>query len=117
MEASNTPHSQDSSMPHTGNLVLQKMKKVRFSIADLARSLQLADVTVSRQLRHAGLRSNIIWGAGLAMKHNFFADLAVLFPYPAIEATNPDPEKEALRARIKELEIEVAVLERILKKD
>lgn len=113
MEASNTPHSQDSSMPHTGNLVLQKMKKVRFSIADLARSLQLADVTVSRQLRHAGLRSHIIWGAGVAMKHNFFADLAALFPYPA----PADPEKEALRARIKELEVEVAVLERILKKD
>lgn len=86
---------------------------MHFSIAYLARSLQLADVTVSRQLRHAGLRSHIIWGAGLAMKHNFFADLAALFPYPA----PADPEKEALRARIKELEVEVAVLERILKKD
>ncbi len=67
----------------------------------------ISDTGVSAYCQRPSIQTAILWKAGLALKHNIFADLAAVFPYPP-DAVNP------LQKRVEDLERELAIYKSIV---
>jgi hypothetical protein len=95
-------------LPHIGNMLRTHIKKHRLFRSVLARMLGRDYSTVHKYEKKQSLHCKLLWELSLAIKHNFFADLAAQLP-PDFTTTAPDPTLP-LQERIAALEEENKVL-------
>jgi len=96
--------------PHMGKLLQDCIKEKRITQAQVARSMEVHPIVVTRYLRNQSLQAGILWKAGLALRQNFFADIAQVFPYDRWSET----EIAELRDRVRTLEKEVMIYKDLL---
>ncbi len=90
-----------------GKLLARVLRDKQVAQTTLCRALDISDTGVTAYCTRPSLQIGILWKAGLALKYNFFAELATQFPYPP-EADNP------LQKRIDDLERELAIYKSIV---
>jgi hypothetical protein len=61
---------------NTGSMIRAKAKEKQFTMAALARLTGRKNSTVTTLLKKTSMQAYILWELSLALKHNFFADLA-----------------------------------------
>lgn len=61
---------------HVGQMIRAKMAAHRVSLAWMARKLGRDQRTVARSISRPSMQASIIWELSVALRHNFFADLA-----------------------------------------
>jgi hypothetical protein len=66
--------------PHVGGMVSAILKKKHWYSAALARDIGRSLSTLMEYYRKPSMQTAILWELSLAMKHNFFADIAVQLP-------------------------------------
>jgi len=77
----------------TGKIIRGVMKLKNFTKAGIARKLGRKQSTVSLHIQKTSLQTYILWEFGVALNHNFFADLAAQFaqatgtPYAVLPQT------------------------------
>lgn len=76
--------------PHMGQLLAKRIKLAGFSDAEIARKLSLSANTVSAYSSSKSVQAGILWNIGIAIKHNFFAEIGKSMPVPF---KDPDAEK------------------------
>ena len=96
------------SLPHIGKMLRTHIKKHRLFRSVLARMLGKPDSVVLRYEKRESLQCSLLWELSLAIKHNFFADLAAQLP-PDFTTNAPDPTLP-LQERIAALEEENKLL-------
>lgn len=100
--------------PHMGKLLAQTLRKKNWAKTDLCRALDVSDTGVTAYCKQPSLQAGILWKAGLALKYNFFAELAALFPHPP-EAGNPLQKRvEILEKEKEDLQKELAIYKSIV---
>ena len=92
--------TQASTAPHTGELLKDFFKKRRIRKAALSRLINRSPKTLATYGKNSTLQTAILWEICHALKHNFFADIAVQLP--STYTTQDD--------RIAALEQEIALL-------
>jgi len=107
--------------PHIGNMLQNRIKLRRISKAALSRNAGRAPQTIQRYLKRPSLQFSILWELCVAMRHNFFADLAAQLPAD-FTTYAPDPtlalqeELEQLREENKLLNAQLATLKEVMRK-
>jgi hypothetical protein len=101
--------SEDLPMPHIGANLKVFFKDRRTHKSVLARILKVNDVSIVRYQKRPSLQCRILWELSLALKHNFFKDLAALMPEDFTTYAPIDTSKDE---RIAQLEEEVKMLTR-----
>lgn len=100
--------------PHMGQLLAKVLRQKGWSQAHLCTALGVSDTGVYAYIKNPSLQAGILWKAGLALKYNFFADLAAAFPYPP-ETENPLQKRmEVLERKAEDLERELEIYKRIV---
>ena len=92
--------------PHIGQMMAKRMAEARISQADVARRLNINPSAVARYAGQESVQVGIVWKMGLALGHNFFAELSDAFPL--------QPPTTEVEARIAELEKELAIYKNIV---
>ena len=105
---------------HIGNLIKKQIDSRKIAKSALARKIKKTDATILYYQRQASLKTDIILNLSIALKHNFFQDLADLLP-SSYSAAHPETDmKDAtiaqLQEEIKILKAEKEVLLQVLKK-
>lgn len=100
-------HPGEHPYPHIGNLMSKVLREKGWAKTDLCTALGISPSGVNVYCQRPSVQTGILWNAGLALKHDFFADLSAAFPYPP-EANNP------LQKRIAELERELEIYKSIV---
>ena len=100
-------HQGENPYPHIGQLLANLLHQKGWAKTDLCTALGISDTGVTAYCKNQSLQVGVLWKAGLALKHNIFADLSAAFPYPP-GANNP------LQKRIDELERELAIYKNIV---
>ncbi len=95
-------------LPHIGKMLHTHIKKHRLFRSVLARILGRDYSTVHKYEKKETLQCKLLWELSLAIKHNFFADLAAQLP-PDFTSYAPDTTLP-LQERIAALEEENKVL-------
>mgnify|MGYP000849898903 FL=1 len=93
--------------PHVGNLLRAYLSKNRISKAEAGRKLGVTTTEVVKYLYRPSLQFHVLWNFCVALQHDFLADLQSKLPenFPRVE----DP-------KIAELQKEIEIFERILRK-
>jgi hypothetical protein len=94
--------------PDIGQMLNNRIKKRRISKAALSRNANRKPQTLQKILSKPSIQIRILWELCVAMRHNFFADLAAQLP-PDFTTNAPDPTLP-LQERIAALEEENKVL-------
>jgi hypothetical protein len=95
-------------LPHIGNMLRTHIKKHRLFRSVLTRILGKPYSVVLRYEKKESLQCSLLWELSIAIKHNFFADLAAQLP-PTFTTNAPDPTLP-LQQRIAALEEENKLL-------
>ena len=98
---------QKEQAPNTGELLKTFFKQRRIRKAALARLMNRSFNTLSTYQKNDTLQTAILWEICHALKHNFFADIAVQLP--STYTTNA-PADSTQDDRIAALEQEIALL-------
>lgn len=61
---------------NTGSMILKVRQEKRVTHAVLARRIKRAQSTVKRLLNGSSIQTYLVWELSVALKHNFFTDLA-----------------------------------------
>ncbi|MBK5214672.1 MAG: hypothetical protein JJE55_13535 [Flavobacteriaceae bacterium] len=77
-------------LPHIGNMLRTHLKKHRLFRSVLARMLGRDYAVVLKFEKKDSLQCSLLWELSMAIKHNFFADLAAQLP-PDFSTDAPDP--------------------------
>ncbi|MBN2775920.1 MAG: hypothetical protein JXR31_16810, partial [Prolixibacteraceae bacterium] len=85
------------------------------SPAELARQLNTNPSAVHGMLNRPTIQVQKLIKLSEVLKYNFFREIAQKLPFKDPEVNKPDDEKQLLKERIKELEIEATTLRRTLK--
>ena len=88
--------------PHNGKLLQDYLKLHCPSQSKLAREINVETATIKSYCKSNSIQSRVWWKLGAALNHNFFADMAQLFPVDF--AT---PRETELLNKIEELNREV----------
>ena len=96
--------------PHTGKMLGAAVKKQQVRKSALAPALERSFTTVNGYFKRASIQTSILWELSLALKHNFFADMAAALP-PELPSNVPIAEDGAA-PRIAELEAELTAVRR-----
>lgn len=92
---------------HVGAIIKKYIDSNRIYKSALARKMQRDDSAILRYQKSAGLQTTVLLTICHALKHNFFADIAMQLP-PTYSVTAPsDTSKDE---RIAQLEQENAIL-------
>src|SRR5690606_31105906 len=94
--------------PDIGQMLNNRIKKRRISKAALSRNANRKPQTLQKILSKPSIQIRILWELCVAMRHNFFADLAAQLPQD-VTTNAPDPTLP-LQERIAALEEENKVL-------
>lgn len=92
---------------HIGNLIKKQIDSRKIAKSALARKIKKKDATILYYLRQATLKTDIILNLSIALKHNFFQDLADLLPSSYSAAR---PETDMKDATIAQLQEEIKIL-------
>lgn len=92
--------------PHLGNIINDYMIQNRITRAEAARKMQVTPTEVTQYLKRPSLQFHVLWNFCLALQHDFMADLQAHFPENFPKFVDP---------RIKELEKETEIYERLLR--
>jgi len=95
-------------------LIKREMKRKRISPAELSRGLKVNQSSISGMLNRPTLQVQKLIELSDLLEYNFFREIAVKLPYTEPNL-NDQTETESLKARIKELEMEVGILRQTLK--
>lgn len=103
--------------PHMGHLLGKRIREKKIVRAALARKIGVADTGVTRYLAQPSLQMAIIWKVGLAMGHNFFAELSDAFPVQVPDEALAATQQAAdalIKAQLAEKDQRIADLEKEL---
>ena len=96
-----------NSAPNTGMMLISYFKEKRTRKSALARMLGKRPGTLASFTKNTTIQTTVLWGICHALKHNFFADMAAVFPENY--TTNVKPNTAAAE-RIAELELQNTIL-------
>ncbi|NQU87312.1 MAG: hypothetical protein HQ541_16285 [Mariniphaga sp.] len=96
-------------------IVKRELKNRHVSPAELARQLETNPSSVHGMLNRPTIQVQKLIKLSEILKYNFFREIALKLPYKDPEIKRSDFEKQELKERIKELEIEATTLRRTLK--
>lgn len=102
---------------HTGDMLRRHIQKNRYFISALARDTGKNYYSVRALLRRSSLQTDALVDMSMALRHNFFKEIAALLPgdFPPHDDATHETEKEALRKEIEALKIENATLKDALR--
>lgn len=101
--------------PHMGALLRQHIREKKVTHASLSRRIGIANTGLSRYLRQPSLQAGILWKIGLAISHNFFAELGHAFPVPdEAQAAAQQAADALIKAQLDEKDQRIADLEKEL---
>ena len=119
--------SVDTPYPHMGKLISKHIKQAGINKAAVARKLSISSGTMSRYGKNKSVQAGILWNVGMAIKHNFFAELGTLMPIPFVntefeksiaelqqQLVEKDVQIKEKDDRIKELEKELSIYKNIV---
>lgn len=92
---------------HFGSLLAAYIKKRKVPKAALGRKIGKNGDRILKYEKRKALDSDAIMELSIALKHNFFADIALLLPK---EYTKEVPEEALLKTQISVLEREIEIL-------
>jgi len=98
-------HTNGQPMPHTGKLIGEVLKERHVANAELARLLDVPPTAVSRYYEQHTIHAALLWKMGLVLEHNFFADLAAVFPVPSSAGS---VREQALEKELADLRLQLA---------
>jgi transposase-like protein len=98
-------------------LITREMKQHRATIADVARSLNIAYPSAHQMLHRKTLQVHRLIELSEALQYNFFREIAALLPYknPELPDTKALQEKSELEEQVKKLELEVSILRQTIR--
>jgi plasmid maintenance system antidote protein VapI len=100
----------EQKMPHAGKLLEKVLEEKGVSKAELARRLDIHPIGITHYIKQHTLHAALLWKIGLAINHNFLADLSAAFPIETLS------NKEAqLQQQLADLEKKLAVYQEVLK--
>jgi hypothetical protein len=113
--------------PHIGTLLSKRVRLAGITEAAIARKLSISATTMGGYKRNQSVQVGILWNVGMAIKHNFFAEIAALMPVPFVntefensiaefqkQLAAKDEQMKEKDERIKELEKELAIYKNIV---
>ncbi|MFA6059207.1 MAG: hypothetical protein WC756_13470 [Taibaiella sp.] len=113
--------------PHIGKLISKHIKLAGTNKAEVARKLSVSSGTVGSYGKNKSVQVGILWNVGMAIKHNFFAEIGTLMPIPFVNTElekSISEFKQQLAAKdelikgkdeqIKDLEKELAIYKNIV---
>lgn len=105
--------------PHIGTLLLAYYKEKRIHKAALSRKIETNYINLMRWQKRASIHTDVLWELSQALQHNFFADIAQLLPisFSTTDATEKDQRISALEEENRLLKSQLALLERLMKKE
>lgn len=98
-------------MPHLGQMLRHHLKTNKLYRSSLARALNRTDAAMLRYEKYPSLQARLLWELSMALKHNFFADIADQMPKGFTTEVVADTAKDD---RITALEREVEILSKQL---
>ena len=103
-------------LPDTGKMISDCISNNRVYKSALARYASIKYKTLVGYTKQKNLSTHNLYTMSMALKHNFFADVAATLPstFPPINPANNATELLALQSRVTALEIEVKTLENAL---
>lgn len=96
-----------------GTLLQDYIQQNKISKAALSRALQTDPANLEVRLKKAYMRTDFLEKICIVLKHNFFADIAEMFPADFSVNAQPETTKDELIAQL-ELEIKMITRERDL---
>lgn len=93
--------------PSVGEMLKARIKKRKIYKSALARHLKRSPVSIQNYTKNPSMQTALLWQISLALKHNFFADMADQMPKEFTTEVIPDTTKDD---RIAALELEVTIL-------
>ncbi len=104
-------------LPDTGKMISDCISNNRLYKSALARYASVKYKTLVGYTKQKNLSTHNLYTMSMALKHNFFADIAATLPttFQPIQLENNTTETLALQSRIAALEIEVKTLENALR--
>jgi len=96
-----------NSAPNTGMMLISYFKEKRIRKSALARMLNKRPSTLAGFTKNASIQTTALWEICHALKHNFFADIAAVFPE---SYTTNVKSNTAAEERIAELELQNTIL-------
>ena len=93
---------------HTGELLTTFFKEKRVRISPLARIMNRQFDAIKKYQKNASIQTAILWEISVALKHNFFQDIANMLPP---EFGTNEPKNETELKRIADLEHQILLLE------
>ena len=104
-------------MPSLGLMLSTYLKTNLIKSSDLAIKLNRSTSTFAKFKKQDSFQTSILWEMCHALEHNFFADLANQLPSHFTQSANAQTQlMNDLHEKIKTLEIEKNMLEKLLKK-
>lgn len=103
--------------PHFGQIIQKALTARGMNRSDLARATGQTPQAAAATVYQAGIRATRLWEISVAMKHNFFADVADLLPkdYPASATTHQEQRITDLEKQVEKLEMQVEIYEKALR--
>jgi len=90
---------------HIGRLIERERRRQRITFAVLARRIGRNATTLTRSLERSSIQTYLIWELSVALKHNFFTDLA-----QQLDAAT-EGQLEAQQTELEQLKLEHAKLQ------
>jgi len=100
--------------PHIGKMMRAKMRERGLTLTDVGRMLGVNHTVVARYFRQSSVQFGILWKIGLALQHNFLAELIDPFPHPAPPGTAAAQAVAGRDARIADLEKSLTIYKEVL---
>ncbi|MGK4566184.1 hypothetical protein [Flavobacterium sp. 3HN19-14] len=97
--------------PHIGQIIGDYMKAHNILNATVARRIGIATNGIGYYLQQESLQLGIIWKVGVAVGHNFLAEIAEQHPYWL-----PSAKELKLESEIEDLKKELEIYKRIVGK-
>lgn len=66
----------NSTLPHTGAMLQKAMKEKMLSTGTVGKLTGRKGSTIKTYFKNASIQTYVLWKLSLALKHNFFSDLA-----------------------------------------
>lgn len=111
----NTNHA-----PHIGKAFRAHIKKKHLKVGTVAHNIHREVNTVRAYYKRHSMQTSILWELSLALKHNFFADIAAQLPAECVVPVNEtilekDKEIAILKQEIERLKADKELLLMVVK--
>lgn len=97
--------------PHVGKMIGEYLRKHNIINATVARRIGIAPNGIGYYLEQESLQLGIIWKVGIAVGHDFLAEIAAMHPYKM-----PSERELQLESEIEDLKKELEIYKRIVGK-